>query len=403
MQPEMVPGGMDGGMAPVGSYTDEPRQLKVFIGGLSQNSSRESLNAYFGQYDQFVDCYVMRDGSTGRSRGFAFANFTDEGVMDMMLQQPEHHIDGVPVTLSLYTKGKGGKGQCKGGYHGKGRPPMQMQAGPPMGGGANLHSVQNMLGAVNNLLAQQPGGAQIAGALNNAVNAVLHEQQQRQQPMMMQQQRPMPIGPTGEYKIFVGGISQETTKESLSAYFSQYGAADAYIMIDSNTGRSRGFAFVNFQEEHVVNTVLQLQHEVDGVLVQCSNYRPGGNKGGNGGKGGGFVQQQQQYGGYMQQQPAQGMAYGAGGAFQSCKLFVASLAPSADETALTGAFSRYNPVQVTVCRDHAGQSKGFGIVEFGSPAETEQAAQMQPIIDGKQTEVTEYIQKSGGKGRPGPY
>jgi len=397
-------------MAPDG--TEVQRELKVFIGGLSQNSSRESLNQYFQQFDQLVDCYVMRDGNTGRSRGFAFANFSDESVMNMMLQS-EHHIDGVPVTLSPYAKGKG-----KGSYHGKGRPPMQ---GQPMMGGPSPQ-IQNMLGVVNNLLAQQPGGAEVAGALNNAVNAILTQQPQQQNPMMMQQQRPMPIGPTGEYKIFVGGLSQDTTKDSLNQYFQQFGPSDAYVMIDSQTGRSRGFAFVNFQDEHVVTTVLQLEHQIDGVVVQCSNYRPGGKgkggggfmpmqqqqmqmqpRGGYGCGGGGFVQARpaHQYGQYMQQ-PAFQQGGGAG-SFQSCKLYVADLAPTADETALTGAFSRFNPVQVNVCRDASGQPKGFGIVQFGSPAETEQAMTLQPIIDGKQTEVTEYVQKSGGKGRAGPY
>jgi len=229
----------DGAMAD-SSFTDVPRQLKVFVGGLSQNSSRESLNAYFGQYDPFVDCYIMKDGRTGRSRGFAFANFADESAMEMLLQL-EHNIDGVPVTLSPYNQGK-----SKGGY--KGRPLMQ-QARPPVVqvvGPANNQnqSVQSVLGVVNNLLSQQPGGAEVAGALNNAVNAILQQPPTGQPVPVMQQQ--MEQRPQGEFKIFVGGLSQETTKESLSAYFSQYGQADAYVMKDGATGRSRGFAFVNF-------------------------------------------------------------------------------------------------------------------------------------------------------------
>ncbi|CAK0882526.1 unnamed protein product [Prorocentrum cordatum] len=409
------------------SFADAPRQLKVFVGGLSQNSSRESLNAYFQQYDPFVDCYIMKDGRTGRSRGFAFANFADESAMEMLLQL-EHNIDGVPVTLSPYNQGK-----SKGGY--KGRPVVMMQqqqVRPPVVhvvGAANPNqSVQSVLGVVNNLLSQQPGGAEVAGALNNAVNAIL-QQPTQPVPVVVQQveQRPQ-----GEFKIFVGGLSQETTKESLSGYFSQFGHADAYVMKDGATGRSRGFAFVNFQEQSVVNTVLQMEHQIDGVVVQCSQYRYGGGKGGGGcggggfagGGGGGFVATPRagghRYGGggggfvaTPQQQQHQPGGYGAppaaasGGGFQSCKLFVGQLATTANETALQGAFSRYNVVRATVCRDASGQPKGFGVVEFGSPADAEAAMAMQPVIDGQQTEVTEYYQKqqprSAPYGRSNPY
>lgn len=50
-------------------------------------------------------------------------------------------------------------------------------------------------------------------------------------------------------KIFVGGISAETTNEDLLAHFSQYGAVHAaQVKYDRITGRSRGFAFVEFTD-----------------------------------------------------------------------------------------------------------------------------------------------------------
>lgn len=48
-------------------------------------------------------------------------------------------------------------------------------------------------------------------------------------------------------KIFVGGIAYDVTNEDLTSYFSQYGeVAQAQVKFDRNTGRSRGFAFVEF-------------------------------------------------------------------------------------------------------------------------------------------------------------
>merc|ERR1719490_533590 len=78
-------------------------------------------------------------------------------------------------------------------------------------------------------------------------------------------------------KIFVGGLAQHTTKESLDAYFSQFGHADSYVMMDKATGRSRGFGFVNFADEQVMNLVMQYSHEIDGTIITVSPYeaKPG--------------------------------------------------------------------------------------------------------------------------------
>jgi len=48
-------------------------------------------------------------------------------------------------------------------------------------------------------------------------------------------------------KIFVGGLPQDVSTDDLRAYFGQYGAvADAVVMVDRRTSRSRGFGFVRF-------------------------------------------------------------------------------------------------------------------------------------------------------------
>mmetsp|Transcript_68935 Transcript_68935/g.109389 ORF Transcript_68935/g.109389 Transcript_68935/m.109389 type:complete len:454 (-) Transcript_68935:120-1481(-) len=48
-------------------------------------------------------------------------------------------------------------------------------------------------------------------------------------------------------KIFVGGLAQDVSTEELRAYFSSYGTvADAVVMVDRRTHRSRGFGFVRF-------------------------------------------------------------------------------------------------------------------------------------------------------------
>lgn len=59
-----------------------------------------------------------------------------------------------------------------------------------------------------------------------------------------------------EGKLFVGGLSYETTKETLTNYFTTFGeVVGVEIKMDALTGRSRGFAFVQFKDPSEANKV----------------------------------------------------------------------------------------------------------------------------------------------------
>ena len=61
-------------------------------------------------------------------------------------------------------------------------------------------------------------------------------------------------------KIYVAGISFDATDDQVAQFFSRFGQVDkATVMKDKLTSRSRGFAFVSFLEEGVVDEVLS-QH-----------------------------------------------------------------------------------------------------------------------------------------------
>lgn len=69
----------------------------MFIGGLNWETTDESMRTYFEQYGQVTDCMVMRDGATGRSRGFGFLTFADtKSVNDVVTK--EHYLDGKIVS-----------------------------------------------------------------------------------------------------------------------------------------------------------------------------------------------------------------------------------------------------------------------------------------------------------------
>lgn len=60
----------------------------------------ESLKDYFSQFGEVADCQVMRDGATGRSRGFGFLTFKDPKTVNIVMVK-EHFLDGKLVRLSL--------------------------------------------------------------------------------------------------------------------------------------------------------------------------------------------------------------------------------------------------------------------------------------------------------------
>ena len=70
---------------------------KLFIGGLDNVTTDQSLGAYFSQYGEIVDCIVMKDPKTKRSRGFGFIAFSHSSMVDEAQENCPHKIDGRTV------------------------------------------------------------------------------------------------------------------------------------------------------------------------------------------------------------------------------------------------------------------------------------------------------------------
>ena len=78
-------------------------------------------------------------------------------------------------------------------------------------------------------------------------------------------------------KLFVGGLSYETTEATLKDTFSQAGTVESAIMItDKISGRSKGFGFVEMSSEEEAQKAIEMFNgkEIDGRNVTVNEARP---------------------------------------------------------------------------------------------------------------------------------
>ena len=93
-------------------------------------------------------------------------------------------------------------------------------------------------------------------------------------------------------KLYVGNLSFRVTSEDLQEHFSTAGEVNsANVVTDRETGRSRGFGFVEMAtEDGANNAIAQFNgQEYDGrnLVVNEARPREDGGGGGRGGRGGG--------------------------------------------------------------------------------------------------------------------
>lgn len=155
---------------------------------------------------------------------------------------------------------------------------------------------------------------------------------------------------TDQGKLFIGGISWETTEEKLKDYFQAFGEViEAVIMKDRATGRARGFGFVVFTDPSVADVVVLEKHNIDGRLVEAKKAVPREEQQGvnrnNNGNGGGLS-------------PSL--------VARTKKIFVGGLASTVTENDFRKYFEQFGAItDVVVMYDHGTQRpRGFGFITF---------------------------------------
>jgi RNA recognition motif-containing protein len=99
-------------------------------------------------------------------------------------------------------------------------------------------------------------------------------------------------------KLYVGNLTYGVTDSALEQLFAAHGTVEsAQIIMDRDTGRSKGFGFVEMKTDQEAQTAIQALNgkEVDGRQLTVNEAKPreergrggyGGGRGGSGGRGG---------------------------------------------------------------------------------------------------------------------
>lgn len=92
-------------------------------------------------------------------------------------------------------------------------------------------------------------------------------------------------------KLYVGNLSYSVTNASLEEMFAPFGQVrSAQVIQDRDTGRSKGFGFVEMDNDNAALDAIKALHEkeVEGRALTVNEARPREERSGGGGGGGGY-------------------------------------------------------------------------------------------------------------------
>uniref|UniRef100_H3A337 Heteroous nuclear ribonucleoprotein D like n=1 Tax=Latimeria chalumnae TaxID=7897 RepID=H3A337_LATCH len=123
---------------------------KVFVGGLSPDTSEEQIKEYFGAYGEIENIELPIDTKTNERRGFCFITYTEEEPVQKLLENRYHQVGAGKCEIKVaqpkevykqqqQQQQKGGRGAFagRGTGRGRGRGGQQSTYGKASRGGGN--------------------------------------------------------------------------------------------------------------------------------------------------------------------------------------------------------------------------------------------------------------------------
>jgi RNA recognition motif-containing protein len=76
---------------------------KVFIGSLSYSTTDDAFRNYFGKYGTIIDCVIMKESKTNKSRGFGFVTYNKQACVDELMKARPHKLDNRELEIKRAT------------------------------------------------------------------------------------------------------------------------------------------------------------------------------------------------------------------------------------------------------------------------------------------------------------
>ncbi len=66
---------------------------KVFVGSLNYTTTEETMHEHFSKFGEIVDCVIMKETKSGKSRGFGFVTYVSMACVDELMKARPHKLD----------------------------------------------------------------------------------------------------------------------------------------------------------------------------------------------------------------------------------------------------------------------------------------------------------------------
>ncbi|KAM7507106.1 hypothetical protein LguiA_017559 [Lonicera macranthoides] len=298
---------------------------KLVVLGIPWDIDTDGLRDYMNKYGELEDCIVMKERSSGRSRGFGYVTFATVEDAKSVLSS-EHFLGNRMLEVKIATPREEMRSSSKKVtriFVAKISPTvteatfrsyfekygeitdLYMPKDPRTKGHrgigfitfANAESVDELMAETHELggstivvdratpkeeefrpVSRMPPQGGGYGAYNAYITAATRYAALGAPTLY---DRPGPIygrgGPTRGMgkKIFVGRLPQEASADDLRQYFGRFGhILDVYVPKDPKRSGHRGFGFVTFAEDGVADRVSRRSHEICGHQVAIDSATP---------------------------------------------------------------------------------------------------------------------------------
>merc|ERR1719509_96815 len=269
-------------------YMREER--KLFLGGLSQETTEKDLKAIFKEFGTIIDCKVMRDGDTGLSRGFGFVTYACSFMTEAALDKAPFDIQGSKITPKKATPDAPRYKQNNVEFNATldkacdGKRSIFIGALRDNISEEELEQYFSGFGRVVRACKltdketgekRRYGFVDFAdfGVVRKVMNITKHYIKGKR--IRIDLTRPRIEFSHQTKTVYVGGLEDGIDDAELHTYFSEFGFVTRALRIPDKDGPKRKFGFVDFDDYDAVDIVVsQREHYIEGHRVRVELALP---------------------------------------------------------------------------------------------------------------------------------